>query len=106
MKNPIKSFISGVKNIWYYLPIIWSDKDYDYTYILILLHKKLKKHEHWLVFSKYCWDYVGRERDAKALHVCILLLERLIKDDYLKMLKINWPDDLLNGLPDCTIPGW
>lgn len=37
------SIINGIKNILYYLPVIWKDRDWDYEFTLDLLKAKLIK---------------------------------------------------------------
>lgn len=36
------SFIEGVENIIYWLPIIWKDRQFDYGYLLNMMNHKLK----------------------------------------------------------------
>jgi len=38
---PIKDFIKFIKKVYDYLPILWNDRDYDYTYIVEILQYKL-----------------------------------------------------------------
>ena len=36
----LKQFTDGIKNLITYLPIIWYDRNYDFTYTFILLKKQ------------------------------------------------------------------
>jgi hypothetical protein len=72
----------GLSNLWEYLPLIWKDRQWDQPYFFTLLHKKLTlMEEHFR--SKAC--FVGREREARKIKICVLLLDRLQKDDYSTM---------------------
>jgi len=72
----------GLKNLWYWLPTIWQDRDWDYYFIFKILQKKLTKHRLWLENGSPM-PYVGIKKDIKNIHLCELLLQRLLNDDYL-----------------------
>lgn len=85
----IKNFFANVKNVFRWLPIIWKDRDYDWAYILIILQFKLKN-----LKERYESEelYVGQERDAEWLNVCIKLIEIIINgesyDGYINVNKM------------------
>jgi hypothetical protein len=93
--SPVRDFYymirDGVTNLIEYLPIIWKDRNFDFNYLFILMQYKLKKLE------KHHREYgVSKDKDryANEIKLCINLLERIIKDDYLlivdKPYKINF----------------
>ena len=84
---------TGLKNLWYWLPIIWSDRQWSDSYICIILAHKLQYHRKYLQTSKWCMQHVGIEKDIKKIHTCELLLRRIIDDDYLFALNIDWHYD-------------
>lgn len=43
LKEIYYDVIKGIKNVFTWFPIVWSDRDWDYAYILIMLDKKLEK---------------------------------------------------------------
>ena len=69
-----------IKHLYYWFPIIWDDRNWDWSYILIILNHKLKS-----VLDR--WEknqmYIGQSKDTKKIRICTLLLNRLIKDDYI-----------------------
>jgi hypothetical protein len=72
MNYYIYNIIQGFKNLYYYLPIIWYDRDDDFCYTQELLLKKLKKQYKFLQKELHT-DY---KKQLQALRICILILER------------------------------
>jgi hypothetical protein len=76
-----RDFTSGIKNIWYWLPIIWKDCNYDHHYILDILSHKLKAQ------SKYIGDrdtHTRAKRDAEIMMTCVRLIDK-VRDEYYMM---------------------
>jgi hypothetical protein len=68
-------------NLWYWLPVIWGDRQWDSWYFLKILEHKLAVMERFFASDKpMC---VGHERRASEIKYCRLLAARLIADDYL-----------------------
>jgi hypothetical protein len=74
-----KYFKQGVKNIWYWFPIIWKDRDWDSHYIFEILQHKLKAQA----------DYIGKrdfhtraQLDAKRMRLCVKLIKKVQEEDY------------------------
>lgn len=38
-----RDIICGIKNLFYYFPVIWNDRYWDYEYLLVLLEYKLQQ---------------------------------------------------------------
>lgn len=69
-----RDFKTGVKNIVYWLPIIWKDRNWDHRYIYTILQHKLKSQ------SKYIGDrdhHVTAKRDAEIMMTCVRLIDKL-----------------------------
>jgi hypothetical protein len=70
---------NGVPNLIKWFPVIWKNRDWDHSFIWLILHKKL-------TLMEYCirnyGHHVYNKRDADQIKLCINLLDRLIKDDY------------------------
>lgn len=82
-KEPIATIRDICTSIYYvfkWLPVIWKDRQWDYVFLLIILRHKLKMMRDF--FNKDAM-YVGAEKDAKDMDLCIKLVNRLINDDYL-----------------------
>ena len=72
-------FKIGVKNIIYWLPVIWKDRNWDYRYIYTILEHKLKAQS----------DYIGRmdrhvtaKRDAEVMMTCVRLIDKVDDEFY------------------------
>ena len=72
LPNILTEIKSGFKNLFTWFPIIWKDRNWDYIFILRIILFKLQLIEKCL----------KRKQELKKLHVCILLLQRLTKDEY------------------------
>ena len=73
-----KYFKQGVKNIIYWFPIIWKDRNWDSGYIFDILKHKLKAQ------AKYIGDrdwYTRAQLDAKRMRLCVSLIEK-VQDDF------------------------
>ena len=74
-----KYFKQGVKNLWYWFPVIWKDRDWDGHYIFEILQHKLEAQA----------NYIGRrdlhtraQLDAKRMRLCISLIKKVQEEDY------------------------
>jgi len=73
-----RNFIVGVKNLIYWFPIIWKDRNWDDSYIFTILSHKLKTQ------SKYIGGrgiHVSAERDAEVMMTCVRLIEK-VQDEW------------------------
>jgi hypothetical protein len=72
---------SGIENLFAWFPVIWRDHQWDQAYIYYILRKKLylmeKFYEEGDTFS------VCAPRTLREIKTCRILLDRMIKDDYL-----------------------
>lgn len=69
----------GVKNLIIWFPIIWKDRSWDHYFIYVNLHYKLKLTEKVIRNGHHLY----RNKTADKIKICILILDRLIKDNYL-----------------------
>jgi hypothetical protein len=84
-----KYFKEGVKNLWYWFPIIWKDRNWDDRYIFEVLKHKLKAQA----------KYIGKEDrhtraqlDAKRMNLCVKLIE-LVQDEPYSMEYMDYHKD-------------
>jgi hypothetical protein len=72
---------SGIKSLFTWFPVIWGDHQWDHVYIYYILRKKLhlmeKFYEEGNTFS------MCAPRTLREIKTCRILLDRMIKDDYL-----------------------
>jgi hypothetical protein len=71
-------FRMGVKNLIYWFPIIWKDRNWDDSYIFTIMKHKLTSQA----------DYIGRrdlhtraQLDAKRMRLCVKLMG-LVQDEF------------------------
>ena len=84
-----KYFKQGVKNIIYWFPVIWKDRDWDDHYIFELLKHKLKAQ------AKYIGDrdlHTRAQLDAKRMRLCVKLIQ-LVQDETYAMEYMNYHKD-------------
>ena len=77
--NPARQFVYGVRNLCAYLPIIWHDRDWDYSSMLSLWELKFQRMAY--LFEHY-GHHVGDKEQARNLRVCAKLCERIREDNY------------------------
>jgi len=70
---------NGLKNLFIWFKIIWNDRWWDNYYFFKILHKKLS-----LMEKNFREDgvHLFAEKDANKMKRCVLVLERLMNDDY------------------------
>lgn len=62
----------GIKNLWYWFPIIWKDRNWDQHYIYEVLKHKLKAQ------AKYIGDndrHTRAKQDARRMIICTNLIK-------------------------------
>jgi len=75
----ISNFISKIKNIVRWFPIIWNDGDYDDSYIMEILKFKLSNQ------ANYISKKDGRSQsqyDAQKMRLCVRLIEKFQEEYY------------------------
>jgi hypothetical protein len=77
----ISDFIKGIKNIIKWFPTIWKDRDYDHSYIFIILKNKLNNQADYLEKNNH---FENSLRQAQIIKTCVRLIDR-INDDYYYM---------------------
>ena len=96
------NIITGIKNIFRWLPVIWKDRQWDQDYLYRVIGQKLKlMEEFW--YSDDPWS-ANQEKVAKKVKLCRLLCDRIVNHDYLMNvlipveqkygeLKFHWEKD-------------
>jgi len=78
----MRNIFHNIKRLLYWFPIIWKDRDWDEHYLFIVLQHKLKSMEN---FFRNHGHFIGTEKQAENIKICVLLLQRLIDDNYLEI---------------------
>ena len=79
IKDIYYSIKRGIKNLWFYIPIIWDNNDWDHGYCLDLYIQSLKRLNIVLETDEI---HVRSKHDTRKLKATIYLLERYTKEDY------------------------
>lgn len=69
-----KTIKNGFKNLWYWFPVIWKDRNWDHRYILDILKHKLEAQ------GKYIGKYglhVNNWKDERDMMICVRLIDKL-----------------------------
>ncbi len=79
--NTIKRLRRKIPNIVRWLPVHWRDEDWDYAYLYIIMHTKIKhtRLSHEEVHNGEGWEIVVAQ--LKTVEDC---LDRLLKGNYLE----------------------
>jgi hypothetical protein len=99
-----KYFKQGIKNLWYWFPIIWKDRDWDDHYIFYIfevLKHKLKAQ------AKYIGDrdfHIRAQLAAKRMRLCVKLIQ-LVQDETYAMEYMDYHKDRVWFTPCEDIPG-
>jgi len=70
----------GLRNLAYYFRIIWRDRDWDWSFLLALLKRKLERSARYFA-SEGCWVQDGPEI-SQQMRVCLKLIGRIGEDQY------------------------
>ena len=74
-----RSFKTGVENLIVWFPIVWKDRQWDHQYIYTVFRHKLHLKEQ---FIRQRGIHVNNAQDADKIKKCVILLDRLMKDEY------------------------
>lgn len=85
MKDKIKVFVAGVKNIWRWRKVIYKDRDWDHWYIYEILKTKLKFQADYIATNSY---HERAGEDVKEIRECIELIDKVQNEFYI--------DEILN----------
>ena len=97
ISNIYHNIKNGIPNIFKWLPVIWRNRPWDHYFIYDVLHKQLSLMEEHI--RKYGY-HVHHKKDAKQIKIAILLIERIMKDEYYENVFKNhdekWGESHLN----------
>jgi len=74
-----KYFKQGVKNLIYWFPVIWKDRNWDQYFIYEVLKHKLKAQANYIGAKD---RHTSAQRDARNMRICAKLIQKLQHDDY------------------------
>jgi hypothetical protein len=74
-----KYFKQGVKNIIYWFPVIWKDRDWDGHYIFEILQHKLVAQANYIGKRDF---HTRAQLDARRMRLCVKLIKKVQEEDY------------------------
>jgi len=82
--NKVKDYIrydvpQGIENLIKWFPVIWKNRDWDHYFIYVILRHKLHLTE---THIREHDIHTNAQQDAAKIKKCVILLDRLIADDY------------------------
>lgn len=80
-EDTMKSILIGLRNLWYWLPIIWQDRQWDHWFFLKIIEHKLHAMEGF--FCDGGTHRIDTEQIADRISYCRILTTRIIQADYL-----------------------
>lgn len=82
VKHSVRMFFEFLKRVYDYTPLLWSDRDWDYHFILKMLKFKLARVRKKIVKNNFI---VQEEIDliVKQITECETLLDRIMDDSYM-----------------------
>ncbi len=69
----------GIKSLIKWFPIIWKDRNWDNYYIYVIIRHKLHLTEQ---LTRNYGHHLYHIKDAEKIKKCVILLDRLIEDEY------------------------
>lgn len=84
----MQNFIQGIRNLIKWFPIIWKDRDSDYTFIMEIMKKKLMFSAE--AMRKYSL-HTNAQRSAQQMEQCAILLD-IVQNEIFQECLINKED--------------
>jgi hypothetical protein len=69
----------GIKNIIYWFPIIWKDRNWDSHYIFEILKHKLSAQANYIGKRDF---HTRAQQDARRMRLCVKLMQKVQDDEY------------------------
>lgn len=91
----IRYFLTGVKNIFRWIPTLYQDRDWDSWHIYTILQKKIEYQRQEIINANRHTDI---DRDNRDMTIVLNLLER-VKDDYYGMEHIDYSKTEFDFIP-------
>ena len=91
----------GVLNIIKWIPIVWKDRDYDYSFIEDMLRFKLRNMMHF--FNGPDTHILNAYKYAEEIEEVLYLLDRVHDDNYIEEVSLGFFDKYLENDLEKTI---
>jgi len=91
----IRYFLTGVKNIFRWIPTLYQDRDWDSWHIYTILQKKIEYQRQEIINAN---RHTEIDRDNRDMTIALNLLER-VKDDYYGVEHIDYSETEFDFIP-------
>jgi hypothetical protein len=102
----VRNIPDNIKMICQWIPVLWSNWDWDYNFFLTIIQYKLRR------MSKHIGEHdilVNSQRYAKQMAFCADIIDRLFKDEYTteeeKAHEEKWGELIMDSYPAKDYPG-
>lgn len=99
----MKQLINNIKRIYRWLPVIWSDRDWDSSFLTKIILFKLQQMWEYYSNSDNVWmSEDNRLKIINSLHTTITLIKSIDEDDYCPELFEEFNKDFDNRINNST----
>jgi len=91
----VRYFITGVKNIFKWMPTLYKDKNWDGWYIYNILQKKIEFQRQEIIYAN---RHTEVDRDNRDMTIVLNLLER-VKEDYYGTEYLDYSETEFDFIP-------
>jgi hypothetical protein len=91
----IRYFLTGVKNIFRWMPTLYKDRDWDSWHIYTILQKKIEYQRQEIINAN---RHTEIDRDNRDMTITLNLLER-VKEEYYGMEDFNYSETEFDFIP-------
>ena len=91
----IRYFLTGVKNIFKWMPTLYKDKDWDSWHIYNILQKKIEFQRQEIIYAN---RHTEIDRDNRDMTVALNLLER-VKEEYYGVEYLDYSETEFDFIP-------
>jgi hypothetical protein len=104
MIRNIKEFFNRIKNVIYWLPVIWNDQDWGHNFFMIILHHKLVSMRKFFATGNTQTETAPDK--AVIIDEIIELIEKIQNHNYHNhdLFKERFPDYVERPLSECFVP--
>ena len=81
----VKRQFASIKKVIQWLPIIWGDRDWDYSYFVTIVLHKLKSMQSFYANTDKTYS-LGSEKIAREITEVVDLIEKLVADNYEELI--------------------
>lgn len=102
VKRLFRKIKTGISNLWYWLPIIWKDRQWDSYYLEVILLHKLKRMHRFYKGDNLMQVKSSSDEIVEDIESVLSPLERLVDGDYINLPKGMEPEMLLTSSEEAS----